>query len=412
MPILYSILLFCFNILLPVFTLFNPKLKLFYQGRQESFTKLKNSLHSTDKTIWMHCASLGEFEQGRPVLEKIKTRYPNYKIVLSFFSPSGYEIRKNYDQADVVVYLPIDTKKNASRFIQLIHPSLAIFVKYEFWPNILSVLKQEKIKTLLISGIFRKKQAFFRKNGTWFRKSLSTFSHFFVQDEDSVNLLKKIGFTNVTESGDTRFDRVFEIVNQKKELPLLKKFTASRLILVAGSTWPKDESLLIEYINKYAAKEEAFIIAPHTINPKEITKLRQHLLEKSILYSEANLDTIANNKVLIIDSIGILTSVYNYADIAYVGGGFNAGIHNILEPATYGVPLIIGPNYQKFKEASDLILAKGCVDVNDIQSFKFELKKFYQNKKYLHTTGTITAQYIRENIGATKKIMDYVVKVL
>jgi len=409
---LYNILLFLTNALLPLIGLFNPKIKLFYTGRKETFTKLTESISPTDKTVWMHCASLGEFEQGRPVIEKIKTQFPNYKIVVSFFSPSGYEIQKNYDLADVVVYLPLDTKKKATRFISIIHPTLAIFVKYEFWPNILQVLKTEKVKTILISGIFRKNQTFFRKNGKWFRESLSAFSHFFVQDEDSISLLKKIGFSNATESGDTRFDRVYEIINQRIELPLIAKFTKNKHTLIAGSTWSKDENLLLDYINNYASENEHFIIAPHNIDPKEIKKLKERIQKRVLLYSNVTEKNIIDKQVLIIDSIGILTSVYYYANVSYVGGGFSAGIHNILEPATFGKPILIGPNYQKFKEATDLILAKGCIEINDLTNLKINLKKFYNNKQHTTVSGKITSDYIHKNIGATQKIMEYVDKVL
>lgn len=412
MQYLYNIFLFIANAIIPLIALFNPKIKLFYQGRKETFYKLQNTISPADKSVWMHCASLGEFEQGRPVLEKIKLQYPNYKIVVSFFSPSGYEVRKNYDIADVVVYLPLDTKKKVAQFVKLIHPSLAIFVKYEFWPNILQELKRTKTPTILISGIFRKNQAFFREKGKWFRNSLTTFLHFFVQDEDSVSLLKKIGFSNATETGDTRFDRVYEIVNQKKELPLLDKFTNEQHTLVAGSTWPKDEEILIEYINKHASEDEKFIIAPHNIDTKEIQTISERIQKKVLLYSKATTNNIADKQVIIINSIGILTSVYSYANVAYVGGGFSAGIHNILEPATYGIPIIIGPNYQKFKEASELILAKGCLEVSDLKSLTFQLKEFYKNKQFTLATGTITSTYIGENIGATQKIMEYVTNVL
>ena len=412
MQYLYNILLFLADALIPLIALFHPKIKLFYSGRKETFTKLQNTITATDKTVWIHCASLGEFEQGRPIIEKIKSNYPNYKLILSFFSPSGYEIRKDYNLADVVVYLPLDTKKKATKFVKLVHPSLAIFVKYEFWPNILQVLKKETIKTILISGIFRNQQVFFRKNGRWFRNSLHAFSHFFVQDEDSVHLLKGIGYSNATESGDTRFDRVHELVNQKKDLPLIASFSLQHHTLVAGSTWPKDEELLIEYINKYASNKERFIIAPHNINQKDIKVLTQRIQKKTVLYSQVEKKDISGSQVLIIDSIGILTNVYNYADIAYVGGGFGTGIHNILEPATYGVPIIIGPNYQKFKEANDLVLNNACFEITTIEYLTKQLHNFRDNKELTSTSGSIAYDYIQKNIGATKKIMEYINKVL
>lgn len=412
MQYLYNILLFLVDAFIPLIALFHPKIKLFYSGRKETFTKLQNTIAATDKTVWIHCASLGEFEQGRPIIEKIKSNYPNYKLILSFFSPSGYEIRKDYNLADVVVYLPLDTKKKATQFIKLVHPSLAVFVKYEFWPNILQVLKKETIETILISGIFRKKQVFFRKNGSWFRNSLRAFSHFFVQDEDSVNLLKRIGYSNATESGDTRFDRVHELVNQKRDLPLIASFSLQYHTLVAGSTWPKDEELLIEYINKYASNKEKFIIAPHNINQKDIKILIQRIQKKTILFSQVEKQDLSDSQVLIIDSIGILTNVYNYGDVAYVGGGFGTGIHNILEPATYGIPIIIGPNYQKFKEANDLVLNNACFEITNLEYLTKQLQNFRDNKEFTSTSGFIAYNYIQKNIGATKKIMEYINKVL
>jgi 3-deoxy-D-manno-octulosonic-acid transferase len=412
MQTLYNIFIFLAKIFIPIAGLVNPKMRLFYNGRKETFSKLQNTIAADDKTIWIHCASLGEFEQGIPIIEKINSQYPDYKIVISFFSPSGYEIQKNYKYADVVVYLPIDSKTNALQFIKLVHPSLAIFIKYEFWPNILQQLKQKNIKTILVSGIFRKNQVFFRKNRAWFRNSLSTFSHFFVQDEDSVHLLKNIGFSNVSKSGDTRFDRVHEIVNQKKDLAIIANFSYKHHILVAGSTWNKDEILLTEYINKYAEDNERFIIAPHNIKQNDIEKLINKIQKKTVLYSKANKHNIIDNQVLIIDSIGILTSIYKYADVAYVGGGFGTGIHNILEPATYGIPIIIGPNYQKFKEANDLILSKACFEINNIESLTKQLSTFHENLEITKTSGAIALDYIHKNIGATKKIMEYIAKVL
>lgn len=412
MPFLYNILTYITSFIIPILALVKPKLKLFYKGRKETFTKLSNAISPHDKTIWIHCASLGEFEQGRPVIEKLKIKYPNFKIIVSFFSPSGYEVRKNYELADVVVYLPLDTPKNAQQFIKLTHPSLAIFVKYEFWPNILKELKRENIPTLLISGIFRKEQAFFRKKGEWYRNSLAAFTHFFVQNEESKQLLQSIGYNNTNVSGDTRFDRVYDLIKQKKELPLVQIFTQDSHVLVAGSTWQKDETLLVDYINNHASNTEKFIIAPHNIYDKDIQKLTNSIKLKTVLYSNANKQNIQNSQVLIIDSIGLLTNIYNYADIAYVGGGFGTGIHNILEPATYGLPILIGPNYHKFKEANDLINRKACVSIRNNEDVTEQLSFLNKNKEKTTDMGTISATYIKENTGATQKILEYVNKVL
>jgi len=406
MQIFYNILIALTNTFIPVIALFNPKMRLFIKGRKETLSKLKESITPKDKTIWMHCASLGEFEQGRPILEKLKKQYPGYKLIVSFFSPSGYEVRKNYPIADVIVYLPLDTVKNARLFLDAAHPSLTFFVKYEFWPNILNELKNRELKTFLISGIFRKEQVFFKKNRLWFRKALTAFTHFFVQNKTSKLLLQDIGFNNVTQCGDTRFDRVAELVNNRKDLPIIADFSNRQHVLVAGSTWPKDEDLLINYINKKTQNNEKFIIAPHNIKKEDIAKLQSLLRVKSLLYSKANTDNIKDVQVLIIDSIGLLTSVYAYAKVAYVGGGFGAGIHNILEPATYAIPILIGPNYHKFQEAVDLIAKDACFVIDSQEKLNLQIQSLFQDTTLLVNTGAKSHQYIQENVGATDCILN------
>ncbi len=412
MQILYTILVALAQAFLPVVAIFNPKIKQFYKGRKQTFDKLQTAIEPNDKTIWMHCASLGEFEQGRPVLEALKEQYPTYKIILTFFSPSGYEIRKNYPLADVIVYLPIDSLKNARRFVKTTHPDLAIFVKYEFWPNLLNTLRHKKIRSILISGIFRENQVFFRKNKPWFRKPLQSFSHFFVQNDYSVALLKSIGFSNVTNNGDTRFDRVYKILQNRKRLEFIAGFTKNHHTLVAGSTWPKDEALLVKYINEKATDQERFIIAPHNISTAGLEQLKKNLTPKTLLYSQAQTQNNTAAQVLIIDSIGILSQVYAYADVAYVGGGFGAGIHNILEPATYGIPIVMGPNYQKFQEATDLIQLKACFEIDNYNQLEKILQKMRKNPIFRQNSGKTATEYIQKNRGATKKIMEYVKKVL
>ena len=412
MQILYTILVALAQAFLPVVAIFNPKIKQFYKGRKQTFDKLQTAIESGDKTIWMHCASLGEFEQGRPVLEALKAQYPSHKIILTFFSPSGYEIRKNYPLADVIVYLPLDSLKNARRFVKTTHPDLAIFVKYEFWPNLLNTLRHKKIRSILISGIFRENQVFFRKNKPWFRKPLQSFSHFFVQNNNSVALLKSIGFSNVTNNGDTRFDRVYKILQNRKRLEFIAGFTKNHHTLVAGSTWPKDEALLVKYINEKATDQERFIIAPHNISTAGLEQLKKNLTPKTLLYSQAQTRNNTAAHVLIIDSIGILSQVYAYADVAYVGGGFGAGIHNILEPATYGIPIVMGPNYQKFQEAKDLIQLKACFEIDNYNQLEKTLQKIRENALFREDSGKTAAEYIQKNRGATEKIMEYVKKVL
>ncbi len=385
-------------------------MSLFVKGRATVFQKLTTELSPNDAVVWFHCASLGEFEQGRPLIENFRSQYPNHKILVTFFSPSGYEIRKGYTGADIITYLPLDTSINAKKFIKIVNPQLAIFIKYEFWPNILKELKSNHIKTILVSGIFRENQAFFKWYGGWMQKSLKSFDHFFVQNDSSKKLLKNIGFENITISGDTRFDRVFDISNQDNQIDFIEKFTNQKQILVAGSTWPKDETLLIEYINKHAGDNEKFIIAPHNINLKDIEELKNSFTKKVVLFSNPNETDDA--QVLIIDSIGILTKIYSYADIAYVGGGFGISIHNILEPASFGVPILIGPVHQKFNEAQELIALGACTVIDPIDTFNSELKNLFNNPKLCKSKGAISKAYILKNNGATKKIFKYIIKTI
>lgn len=407
MKYLYNFAIFLLGIVVNILAVFNQKLKLFVKGRKETFPKLFSAIRPDEKTIWMHCASLGEFEQGRPLLEALSKSQPNHKIILSFYSPSGYEVRKDYDGADVVVYLPIDSKSNALKFIELAHPSLAIFVKYEFWPNMLHVLKENSIHTILISGIFRDDQIFFKTYGNWMKKSLLSFSHFFVQNQLSENLLKQIGFSNVTISGDTRFDRVANILEQNNRLGFLEEFVKDHLVLVAGSTWPIDETYLVRFINQNLHDNLRFIIAPHNINPKEILNLKNAFNCKTALYSEGTIT--ADTKVFIADTIGILTKIYSYADIAYVGGGFDKeGVHNVLEPAVFGIPLIIGPVFHKFEEAKELVNLQGCLVANSDTELENHFNKLILDKKYRQQLGNITKSYIKEHLGATKIILNYI----
>jgi 3-deoxy-D-manno-octulosonic-acid transferase len=407
MNFLYDIAINIVGFILRILAIFNKKIKLFVNGRKNVFQNLKLHFVDNDNVIWFHCASLGEFEQSRPIIEKLKDQYPAYKILVTFFSPSGYEIRKDYSFAEVVSYLPLDTRRNARKFIEIVNPKIAVFVKYEFWPNILKELKSKEIETILVSGIFRKEQAFFKWYGSWMKNSLQAFDHFFVQDESSKNLLNNIGFKNITVSGDTRFDRVFEITQQDNYLEFIEKFTTGNQTLVAGSTWPKDEELLINYINNQASDIEKYIIAPHNINPKEIENLKKSITKKTILFSDKDKENIMDAQVLIIDSIGVLTKVYSYASIAYVGGGFGVGIHNILEPSTFGVPIIIGPNHQKFNEAKELIDLDACQVINNASELNSALRALFNNNQAIKNKGKKSREYILKNIGATQKIIDY-----
>jgi 3-deoxy-D-manno-octulosonic-acid transferase len=387
--------------------LFNDKIKLFVEGRKETFPKLLNTIKSSDKTLWIHCASLGEFEQGRPVIEGLRKTRPNHKIILTFYSPSGYEVQKNYDFADVIAYLPIDSVSNARRFIEICHPSMAIFVKYEFWPNILDELKAKAVPTILISGIFRKNQIFFQAYGGWMRAALGAFTHFFVQNTDSKILLKNIGFANTSISGDTRFDRVASILDQDNHLDFLTEFTKDKTVMVSGSTWPVDEDYLINFINEQEYKNVRYIIAPHNIHKKEILKLQQSIRKKTALYSGGIPDPQAT--VFIVDVVGLLTKIYSYADFAYVGGGFEKeGVHNVLEPAVFGIPLVIGPIYEKFQEAKDLVRLKGCLVANTDKELFQIFENLIREPEYREKLGKINEIYIKNHLGATQIILDFI----
>ncbi len=411
MYFLYNLLVLTANFSLKIIAPFNKKIKPFIEGRKQTFQKLTNAISKNDEVIWFHCASLGEFEQGRPIFEKLKEQYPTYKFVLTFFSPSGYEVRKNYNLADVVCYLPLDTKLNARKFLDIVQPKLVVFVKYEFWPNILKELKVREIKTILVSGIFRRNQVFFKWYGGWMRKSLIAFDHFFVQDKNSKSLLNSINSTNVTVSGDTRFDRVYEITKQDNTLSFIEEFKDNKYTLVAGSTWKEDEQLLVDYINNNASEDEKFIIASHNINSEDIQKLKNSITKKTVLFSEKENLNLSTYQVFIIDTIGILTKIYSYGDIAYVGGGYTkSGVHNVLEPATFGMPIIIGPNYYKFNEAIDLVKEETCFVINDSKKLSVLLKKLFQLKDFREKTGNRALKYVIDKTGATTKILYYLKK--
>lgn len=410
MYLLYNIAIYLVGFLLKIIAVFNKKINLFVNGRTTVFQDLASKFSPNDDVVWFHCASLGEFEQGRPIIESFKSQYPKHKILVTFFSPSGYEIRKEYPFADVITYLPLDTKKNAKKFIEIVNPQIAVFVKYEFWPNILKELKSKNIKTILVSGIFRKEQAFFKWYGGWMQKSLTTFHHFFVQNEISKKLLNTIGLKNITVSGDTRFDRVFEITKQNNQIDFIENFINHKHTIIAGSTWKKDEELLIEYINNYASSKEKFIIAPHNINQNDIITLKNSLTKKTLLFSDKATKNAEDAQVLIIDSIGILTKIYSYANIAYVGGGFGVGIHNILEPATFGIPILIGPNYQKFNEAEELIRLGACKAIHTSSEFNLEVTSLFSNDAERIDKGKKAKAYILQNTGASQKIIDYLIK--
>ncbi len=391
---------------------FSSKIKLFVNGRKDTFSQLASAINKTDSVVWLHASSLGEYEQGLPIIERLRNEFPSYKILVTFFSPSGYEVKKNTSAADVVTYLPLDTKKNALRFIALAQPKLAIFVKYEIWPNYLNALKENGIPALLVSSIFKKDHIYFKSYGGFMRKALKTFTHIFVQDEYSAQLLKTIKITNTTISGDTRLDRVSEILERDNTLSFMEKFKQDKLCFVAGSTWPEGETVLIDYIND-SPKNMKFVLAPHTIKTEKVLGLVGAISKKTAIYSKMDENIISQYDVLIIDTIGMLTKIYSYADIAYVGGGFsNKGLHNTLEPAVFGIPVIIGPNYKGYKEAEDLVKERGILTVNDSWDFNELLKKLVQNPELIKKAGETNVQYITKNKGASRQIIDHIRRLL
>jgi 3-deoxy-D-manno-octulosonic-acid transferase len=413
MLFLYNLIIILASQVVKLLALFSPKMKLFVDGRKEVFSKIREKIKLSDKTIWFHAASLGEYEQGLPVIEKIKIQYPNHKIVVSFFSPSGYEVRKNNTVADVTVYLPLDTKSKAKMFLKLVHPELVFFIKYEYWPNYLNELKKLQVKTYLISGIFREKQAFFKWYGGFYRNALKTFDYFFVQNESSKKLLQSIGFNNVKISGDTRFDRVVSILERDNSLDFIEQFkgdssNVGMTTIVIGSSWPKDEELLINFINN-SAENIKFVIAPHNIKSEQIENLKSQIKKSFILFSEKENQDLKGIQVFIIDTIGILTKIYSYADIAYVGGGFgNPGVHNILEPATFGIPIIIGPNYSHFAEAIALVHQEGSVSISNQKELNEAFDNLIFNEDVRHEKGHICSTFVQMNKGATEIILNHI----
>ncbi len=404
----YNILVYVAGFFLRIIAKFNTKLGLFVQGRKTVFQTLTHTISPTDKVIWFHTASLGEFEQGLPVLEALKEKYPTHKFVLTFFSPSGYEVKKDSGVANVITYLPLDTKANARKFMKLVHPELVVFVKYEFWPNYLAELKKQQIHTISISTIFRRSQVFFKFYGGWMRKSLHAFAHIFVQDETSQQLLKSINYTDVTISGDTRFDRVLEILERDNSLSFIENFINNRTTVVIGSSWQEDEAIFVPFINA-SPKDCKFIIAPHNIKSQEIEKLKSNIKKKTILFSEMEQQNdLSQFEVFIVDTIGILTKVYSYAAIAYVGGGMGStGLHNTLEPAVFGIPVVIGKHYTGFKEAEDLVQLGGVLSVDSRAAFEQLMHRLLTDSAFKNNTGNINSEYVHAHGNATETIIKY-----
>lgn len=387
----------------------NNKATLFLSGRENVFALLEQKRLPGEHYVWFHAASLGEFEQGRPIMESLKNSHPEYKILLTFFSPSGYEVRKDYQGADIICYLPMDMSWNVKRFLDIVQPDCAIFIKYEFWMNYLLELKKRQIKTYIVSAIFRESQLFFKWYGGYYRNLLKSFNHLFVQNDESVRLLHSIGFDNVTKVGDTRFDRVADIASNAKELPIVQLFKSDKKVLVAGSSWPNDEEILLSYFNQN--KDIKLIIAPHEIHEEHLQSIISKLKRPYLRYSQATTENISEADCLIIDCFGLLSSIYRYGEIAYIGGGFGVGIHNILEAAVYGIPVIFGPNYKKFQEAVDLIELGGAFSIADYTGFSRLMSDLLVDNSSLYaSSAAVSNDYSQRNRGATIKVLDIIFK--
>lgn len=387
----------------------NNKATLFLSGRENVFALLEQKRLPGEHYVWFHAASLGEFEQGRPIMESLKNSHPEFKILLTFFSPSGYEVRKDYQGADIICYLPMDMSWNVKRFLDIVQPDCAIFIKYEFWMNYLLELKKRQIKTYIVSAIFRESQLFFRSYGGFYRRLLKSFTHLFVQNDESVRLLHSIGFDNVTKVGDTRFDRVADIAAKSKDLPIVQAFKSDAKVLIAGSSWPNDENILLPYFNQNFPLK--LIIAPHEIDEEHLQSIISQLKRPYIRYSQATIENVKEADCLIIDCFGLLSSIYRYGEIAYIGGGFGVGIHNILEAAVYGIPVIFGPNYKKFQEAVDLIELGGAFSIADYTGFSRLMSDLLVDNSSLYaSSAAVSNDYSQRNRGATIKVLDIIFK--
>jgi 3-deoxy-D-manno-octulosonic-acid transferase len=409
MIFIYDVGIRLYTLLIALFSLKNKKAQFWLKGRKGLFELIEKSLDKNKQYFWFHFASLGEFEQGRPVLERLKSDHPNNAIVITFFSPSGYEVRKNYPLADHVFYLPVDTKENARRFVSLLNPKIAVFTKYEYWYHYFEALHENKTPLYIISGIFRKEQAFFKWYGGLHRKMLQRVSYLFVQNEESKHLLSKIGIHHVTVSGDTRFDRVDVNAKNPIKIHLIEQFCNNKNVFIAGSSWPEDEKLIGTLLS--SLPEWKFIIAPHEVTESRIESIEK-LFPNSIKFSEIQkeghaLQTLENTQVLIIDSVGILSSIYQYGHIAYIGGGFGVGIHNTLEAAAFGLPVLIGPNYLRFMEAIELLEKGAAFSIKDSAELKFRMSLLLKEENRL-ISGTAARQYVQNHTGATQKFLDFI----
>ena len=406
MRYLYTFALHMYALSVEIASFFNKKARMTRVGQWFTNGILRKKIDHNAKYIWFHAASLGEFEQGRPMIETLRVRYPEYKILLTFFSPSGYEVRKNYDGADVICYLPFDTPFKVRKFLNLANPYIAVFIKYEFWLNYLTELKKRGIKTYIISAVFRPNQLFFKWYGKWYRKALESYEYLFVQDEDSKALLAEYGVNNVIVAGDTRFDRVLEIQQHSRLLPEIEGFVKDgKPILIVGSSWPEDEKIIIPYFNSHP--EIKLIIAPHEIHREHLLYIQSLLSRPSVRLSECNKNAVQNNDCLIIDSFGLLSSIYRYGQVAYIGGGFGNGIHNTLEAAVYNIPVVFGPKHQKFKEAKGLIECGGGFSIDSDYTFANCINTFISDSELRENAGKAAGNFVHNKAGATERILSF-----
>ena len=403
---MYNLAIYLYLLGVAIYSLFNEKVRKMWRGERDAFRILREQVDPNARYVWFHAASLGEFEQGRPLMEQMKREHPDIKILLTFFSPSGYEVRKNYEGADIICYLPLDTITNARRFLRTVRPEMAFFIKYEFWYNYLHILKHRHVPVYSISSIFRDGQVFFRWYGRQYGKVLKCFTHFYVQNEKSKELLGKIGLTNVTITGDTRFDRVLQIKEQAKQLPIIEQFTKGQKVFIAGSSWQPDEEIFIKYFSEH--RDWKMLIAPHVIGEDHLQQIEK-LLEgrKVVRYSDVseNSKALEDADALIINCFGLLSSIYHYADVTYVGGGFGVGIHNTLEAAVWDVPVIFGPNNEKFQEAQGLKACEGGFEITNYEDFERLMNRFESDADYLKNAGQQAGNYVKQLSGATKRIL-------
>ena len=401
---MYSIGIYLYILCVRIASFFNTKARLLLHCHEEIFSTLRNAIRTNESYVWFHASSLGEFEQGRPLIERLRSRHPEYKILLTFFSPSGYEVRKNYENADIVCYIPFDTPRNARRFVRMVRPEKAFFIKYEFWKNMLDELRNAGTEIYSVSSIFRPDQIFFRPYAKPYARVLGNFNHFFVQNDSSRRLLAAHGITNVTVTGDTRFDRVIDVCNASRSIPVAEKFAAGSKVLVAGSSWEHDEDIIIPYFNEHSGMK--LILAPHVVSDSHIEHIKQALKRPGVCITDADEGNVAEADCLIVNTYGMLSSIYRYGRVAYVGGGFGVGIHNVPEAAVYGVPVIIGPNHRKFREANALLSEGGCMEITSPETFAMTMDLLLGNEERRSRAGAVAGEYIRKNAGASDAIFN------